>query len=47
METREITIRPVRLTTQEYADLKRAAELERLSVGEYVAALIREALDKK
>ena len=42
-----ITIRPVRLTNREYAELKQLAQLAKTSVAGYVETLIRSALGEK
>lgn len=46
MKEREITIRPVRLSDDEYGELRKAATVQRISIADYVAKLIREALKK-
>ena len=45
-EIREIAIRPVRLTTSQYAELKRVAEVSRVSVAAYVTTLIEIAIEQ-
>ncbi len=42
----DVSIRPVRLTLEEYAQIKRLAMLARQSVAQYVAELMRDALSR-
>jgi hypothetical protein len=42
----DISIRPVRLTLEEYAQIKRLAMLAKRSVAQYTAELMRDALTR-
>ena len=42
----DVSIRPVRLTLEEYAQIKRLAMLAKQSVAQYTADLMRDALSR-
>lgn len=42
----DVSIRPVRLTLEEYAQIKRLAMLAKQSVAQYTAELMRDALSR-